>query len=73
MLFYFYTYVPHWYVSFYAVGLAECVSLLIMGVLYVCFRFYSYMFTGGMCAAVWRKVRVMTGIWGYVCPCVIHM
>jgi hypothetical protein len=33
MLFYFYTFVPHWYVSFYDVVLAECVSLLIMGVL----------------------------------------
>jgi hypothetical protein len=31
--FYFYTYVPHWYVSFYAAGLAECVSFLIMCVL----------------------------------------
>jgi hypothetical protein len=34
-LFYFYTYVPHYYVSFYAIGLADCVSLFIMGVLCV--------------------------------------
>jgi hypothetical protein len=45
-LFSFYIYVPHWYVRLYAVGLVERVSLsvIIMGVLCVCFCFYIFYF-----------------------------
>jgi hypothetical protein len=49
-LFCFYTYVHRWYVCYYSVGLAKCVSLLIMGVLCVCLRFYF--FTGDVYAVI---------------------
>jgi hypothetical protein len=58
-------YLTHWYVCPYAVGLVECVSLIIMGVLCVCLHFS--VFIGGVCAAVWRKVHVMAGLWDYMC------
>jgi hypothetical protein len=69
-LFSFYTYVPHWYVCLYAVGLGECVSLVIMRVVF--FSAVIGIYTGTVCAAIWRKVRVMSRIWGYtsMCQCV---
>jgi hypothetical protein len=50
MLFSFSNYVPHWYVHFYALGLAECVSLLPWA-----FRFYSYIFTGYVCCCLAQR------------------
>jgi hypothetical protein len=52
---------------FYSVGLPKCVSLLIMSVLCVCL--HIYFFTGGMYAALWRKVHVMSGVWSFTYRC----
>jgi hypothetical protein len=29
-----------------------------------------YIFMGCVCAAIWREVRVMSGMWGFICRCI---